>query len=295
MRRHAQYARYALAIPLTLAVAGGAWLTAARPVSGQEAAPPATDTTAKRQDKLGYQDTPLLPGGKWHVHDGLRPQPPVVDPGPGAKNPLPPPADAIVLFDGTPESAAKNWRGANGKPTGWQVENGALVSTRGSGYVFTRPEFGDAQYHIEFATPTPGQGSGQGRGNSGVFLMGRYEIQVLDSYGNQTYPDGQCAAVYGQSPPLVNASRRPGEWQTYDIAFTAPRFNADKTLASPAYVTVLHNGILVQANRAILGETGHRQSPKYTRTEPTGPLGFQDHGNPVRYRNIWVRPLPASE
>ena len=161
----------------------------------------------------------------------------------------------------------------------------------------TKERFGDIQLHLEFATPAQPSGNGQARGNSGVFLMGRFEIQILDSYHNPTYPDGQAAAVYGQHPPLVNASRPPGEWQTYDILFTAPRFAADGALRKPAYVTVLHNGVLVQDHAECYGPTGHRISPRYSPQDAatTGPLKLQDHHNPIRFRNIWVRPLPPPE
>ena len=236
---------------------------------------------------IGYQDTPMLPGGKWHVHDGQRPQPRVVTPGtcstPGT--PGRPPSDAVVLFDGKDLS---HWQGANGQAPTWKVENGYMEVRRGE--IRTKDEFGDCQLHIEWATPTPPKGEDQGRGNSGIFLFGRYELQVLDSYQNQTYPDGQAAAIYGQYPPLVNASRKPGEWQIYDVIFTAPRFKGDQ-LETPAYETVVHNGVVVHNHVALLGSTGHKVAPKYTPHGPKGPLHLQDHGNPVRYRNIWIRPL----
>src|SRR5437868_1648465 len=188
---------------------------------------------------VGYTATPMLPGGKWHVHAPDRPQPRVVTPGTFSTPDQPgkPPADAIVLFDGTDLS---KWRAADGKPSGWKVESGAMIvppaKTPGGGDIFTKEEFGDCQLHVEFATPTPPKGDSQGRGNSGIFLLGLYEFQVLDSYNNRTYADGGAASMYGQVPPLVNASRPPGEWQTYDIVFTAPRFK-DGKLETPAYVT----------------------------------------------------------
>ena len=242
---------------------------------------------------IGYQDTPLLPDGKWHVHDGLRPQPTVVTPGTfsTAEQPGKPPSDAIVLFDGTDLS---KWRDAKGNPTGWVLNDGALqVPPRGTpngGDIFSRDEFGDVQLHLEFATPNPPKGDSQGRGNSGVFFFGRYEFQVLDSHNNPTYPDGQAASLYGQSPPLVNASRPPGEWQVYDIVFVAPRFK-DGKVESPAFVTAFHNGVLVHNRKELLGASGHRTLAKYTPHPEKGPLKMQDHGDPVRYRNIWVRPL----
>jgi hypothetical protein len=152
--------------------------------------------------------------------------------------------------------------------------------------------FGDVQLHIEWATPSPARGSGQARGNSGVFLMGRYEVQVLDSYQNRTYPDGQAAAIYGQYPPLVNASRPPGEWQTYDIVFRRPRFDANGALVSPARMTVFHNGVLVQDDVELTGPSGHQSRPPYERHADRLPIRLQDHGDPVRFRYIWVRELP---
>ncbi len=247
---------------------------------------------APSQDKpkLGYQDTPLLPGGKWHVHDGERPQPRKIDPGTASTQEQPgrPPSDAVVLFDGKDTS---NWQDGKGGPTKWVVEDGSLVCVRGSGMIYSKREFGDCQLHVEFATPTKVEGSGQGRGNSGVFPFGRYEIQVLDSFDNPTYPDGQAAAIYGQYPPLVNAARKPGEWQTYDILFTAPKFKEDGSVAVPAYETVLHNGVVVHNHAEVLGPMAHRALPKYAPHGPKGPIAFQDHGNPIRFRNVWVREL----
>jgi hypothetical protein len=259
----------------TLAIAAGAMLAAA--------------IGAWAQENLGFTDTPLLPGDRWHVHDGARPQPKVVDPGTASSQSSPgrPPSDAVVLFDGTDLS---NWRDSEGKPSRWKLEGGALVSTGGAGQIISVKEFGDCQLHVEFATPTDVKGNSQGRGNSGVFLFNRYEVQVLDSYQNPTYPDGQAAAIYGQHPPLVNASRKPGEWQTYDILFTAPRFKGEE-LVSPAYATVFHNGVAVHNHVRILGAMAYRQFPKYVPHAARGPISFQDHGNPVRFRNIWVREL----
>jgi hypothetical protein len=242
-----------------------------------------------QQGQLGYTDTPFLPGGKWRVHDGARPQPAVVDPGTASTQEQAgrPPSDAVVLFDGKDLS---HWLDDKGEPAAWTVEDGAMVVKAGKGTVRTREEFGDCQLHIEWSAPTLGMGSGQGRGNSGVFLFGRYEIQVLDSHGNKTYPDGQASAIYGQYPPLVNASRKPGQWQTYDILFTAPRFKEGQ-LEKPAFATVIHNGVVVHNHAELLGPMAHRQLPKYTPHGPKGPISLQDHGNPVRFRNIWVREL----
>jgi hypothetical protein len=217
---------------------------------------------------------------KWAVHDLERPVPPVVEPGP-------PPADSVVLFDG---KSLQAWAGAKGAEAGWAIEDGAMV-VNGTGGIQTKQAFGSCQLHLEWAAPANVAGQGQGRGNSGVFLMSRYEVQVLDSFDNKTYADGQAASVYGQNPPLVNACRKPGEWQTYDIIFHRPKF-ADGKLVAPATVTVLHNGILVQDHFAIRGGTAHKAEAKYSPHADTAPLSLQDHGNPVRYRNIWLRPLP---
>lgn len=245
---------------------------------------------AQDKEHLGYTDTPMLPGGKWHVHDGDRPQPKVIDAGTASTPETPgrPPSDAVVLFDG---KDASHWRAANNGPAGWIVEEGALVAKPGAGYVHSVEEFGDCQLHVEWATPTKIVGSSQGRGNSGVFFYnGIYEIQVLDSYNNKTYPDGQAAALYGQYPPLVNASRKPGEWQTYDILWTAPRFE-DGKLVSPAYATVIHNGVAVHNHAKVMGPMIHRTFPEYKPHAPKGAIALQDHGNPVRFRNIWVREI----
>lgn len=260
-------------------------LAAALAVAGLQQGASILGQQAKRP--LGYQDTPMLPGGKWHVHDGERPQPRVVTPGAFSTQDKPgkPPSDAIVLFDGKDLS---KWRGANGKDPGWKVENGYMQVQGGE--IVSKEEFGDCQLHIEWSTPTPPKGEGQDRGNSGVFFFGRYELQVLDNYQNQTYPDGQAGAIYGQYPPLVNASAKPGEWQVYDMIFTAPRFDGG-TLSSPAFITVFHNGVVLHNHTALLGSTGHRIAPKYTPHGPKGPIHLQDHHHPVRYRNIWVRSL----
>jgi hypothetical protein len=247
---------------------------------GQEAAKP----------KIGYKDTPMLPGGRWHVHDGDRPQPRIIAPGTCSTQEKPgtAPSDAVVLFDGKDLS---HWRSDKGGPAGWKIEDGALVIAPGTGSILSTDEFGDCQLHIEWAAPASPRGRDQGRGNSGVMFFGRYEIQVLDSYENLTYPDGQAAAIYGQFPPLVNAARKPGQWQSYDIAFTAPRFRPDGTLQSPALATVLHNGVLVHNHTELIGPMTFRGLPKYAAHGPKGPLLLQDHGDPVRYRNIWVRPI----
>lgn len=207
-------------------------------------------------------------------------EPPVVTPGTAGS----PPSDAIILFDGKDLS---KFRTDKGGPAGWRVENG-YAEVNGTGYVFSREEFGDVQLHVEWASPAEVKGEGQGRGNSGVYLMGRYEIQVLDSYQSKTYPNGQAAAFYGNSAPLVNACRKPGEWQSYDIIFRAPKQLADGTV-QPGSFTVLHNGVLVQDHVPVKGP-GTTAAP-LGGLSPTGPLVLQDHGNPVRFRNVWVRKL----
>jgi hypothetical protein len=201
--------------------------------------------------------------------------PPVIDAG----GPNKAPSDAIVLFDGTNMDA---FHGGDKCP----IADGAF--TVGGG-ITTKQEFGDLQLHLEFATPEKVEGSGQGRGNSGVYLMGRYEVQVLDSFENDTYVDGQAASIYKQSPPLVNASRKPGEWQSYDIIFDAPKFNDDGSVAKPARVTVLHNGVLVQHAYELQGSTHYDKPPAYEKHADKLPIHIQFHGNPVRYRNIWLR------
>ncbi len=241
-------------------------------------------------DRPGYRDTPLIPGQKWRVHDSERPWPTVVDPGAGSL-PVPPPADAVVLL-GNGDLLA--WT-SGGKEARWANVDGAMEARPGSGNITSRESFGDMQLHVEFRTPPEVKGSSQGRGNSGVFLMNRYELQVLDSYQNPTYPDGQCAAFYGQWPPMVNACRGPGQWQSYDIMFIAPRFAGDGALLSPARATVVHNGVLVHNNRKFLGPTSHRSKPSYSKHSEVAPISLQDHGNPIRYRNIWVRRLDAGE
>lgn len=221
-------------------------------------------------------------------HSMERPQPRAVDPGPYTA-PAPPPSDAVVLFDGRDLSQWTNADSA-GAPARWTVENGYMQVAAGTGSIETRRGFGDVQLHIEWMAPAPPHGEGQERGNSGVILMGRYEVQVLDSYHAETYPDGQAGALYGQYPPLVNASRPPGEWQTYDIVFHRPRFEGDRVVR-PAQVTVLHNGVLVQDGAVLTGPTAHQERPPYTPHADELPLLLQDHGHPVRYRNIWVREL----
>jgi hypothetical protein len=225
------------------------------------------------------------PDPNWVDHDRFRPQPLRVDPGSAAKAP----SDAIVLFDGRDLS---QWVAEDGSDTKWVVKDGYMECVRNSGMIRTLENFGDCQLHIEFATPMPAQGSGQGRGNSGVlFGMGRYEIQVLDSYQNGTYADGSAGSIYGQYPPLVNVSRRPGEWQSFDVLYAAPKFSMDGKLVAPCRVTVFHNGVLIQNNVELTGSTSWLQRAPYSAHPEKLPIELQDHGNPVRFRNIWVREL----
>ncbi len=244
----------------------------------------------KKVHPTGYTDTPFLPGGKWRVHDDSRPRPEVVTPGETAANA---PSDAVVLFDG---SNLDKWiMDKESAPADWTVKDGYMEvppkdKTVG-GYIRTKDEFGDVQLHIEWASPAKVEGDSQGRGNSGVFLLGNYEIQVLDSFENKSYADGQASALYGFKPPLVNAARKPGEWQTYDIIFEAPKFDDAGKLVKKAYVTVIHNGVVTHHRQEFLGPTGHKRVAEYKAPVSKGPIKLQNHGNPTRFRNIWVREL----
>jgi len=230
----------------------------------------------------------------WAIHDRNRPQPPVITPGTFSTQERPgtPPSDAVILFDGTDLS---KWEADEGThvPTKWVIKNGAMECVPGSGFIRTKDKIGDCQLHIEWASPTKVEGNSQGRGNSGVFLMGLVEVQVLDNYNNPTYPDGTAGAVYGVNPPLVNALRPPGEFQTYDIIFRRPIYK-DGQPVDPGSITVFENGVLVQDHTRLEGETGHMRRSKPGPFPAAGPLKLQDHGNPVRYRNIWYRPLPPN-
>ncbi len=240
------------------------------------------------QKSLGYDDTPFLPGNKWRVHDGSRPQPTVIDPGTASTQQEAgrPPADAKILFDGTDLS---QWEGKEGAAN-WKIENGYMEVTPKSGNIKTKEKFGSCHLHVEFASPEVVKGDGQGRGNSGVFLLSLYEVQVLDCYQNPTYPDGTSGALYGQCPPLFNACRAPGQWQTYDIFFETPEFDGDN-VTRPAYITVIHNGIPLHHHKELIGPTLHKEVAAYKPHEVTGPLMLQDHGDLVRFRNIWIRGL----
>ena len=245
-----------------------------------------------REINGGKVEFMFIDGIKVHETDPAKqPQPAVVEPKKYNVEAAKPPKGAIVLFDGT-EDTVKNWTTRNGKPTTWKFVDGSLES--GKGYIQSKEQFGSCRLHIEFATPSKVKGNGQGRGNSGVFLMGQYEIQVLDSYENTTYPDGQCGALYGRAKPLVNASRKPGEWQTYDVTFHRPLFDKNGKVTRKAKFHVIHNGHVIHDNIELTGGTGWRgphSISEYRKHGDTGPLQMQDHGNPVRFRNIWIVPI----
>ena len=231
-----------------------------------------------------YGDTPDAKHA-WAVHDMNRPRPAIITADPGK-----PPSDAVVLFDG---SSLDAWLDKDGQPCKWKiVEGGVMEVVPGTGESQTKAAFGDCQLHIEFATPVKVEGSSQGRGNSGVFLMGMHEIQVLDCYDNDTYPDGQCSSVYAENPPLVNVCRKPGEFQTYDIIFHQPIWDGD-TLKHPATVTVIHNGVVTQDNWEFEGLSTHCQRKPLKPYATKLPLKLQDHHNPMRFRNIWIREIPS--
>ncbi len=260
------------------------WLVAALlgAALGDPARLPAADLVHARDGSgvYGYHDTPVLPWCGFRVHDADRPAPRRVHPGPALEQTAKPPADAVVLFDG---SGLDQWQKSD-----WQVVDGCLVAA--SGGLASRTNFGSCQIHLEWMAPAHFQGPWYNQGNNGVLLMGLYEIQIFDSWNEKIYPDGQAAAIYGQTPPLVNACRPPGEWQTFDIVFTAPVFEGGR-LAQPARVTLFHNGLLAHLAEPIHGETGHRILPEYRRPISRGPLVLGAHDCPVRFRNIWVRPL----
>jgi hypothetical protein len=245
-------------------------------------------STAAFAQGVGYTDTPQIRGQKWKVHDKDRPNPPTVKPAPTFSHGAPAPGDATVLFDGS--DFAKWERDGGGAPK-WKIEHGYMEVVGKSGGIRTKDQWGDAQLHIEFATPTKPEGESQGRGNSGVFFHGQFEIQVLDSHNNKTYADGQAGALYGQWPPLANAIKGPGEWNSYDIVFEAPKFDADGKLTKPAYATVILNGVVLHNRKELNGPTNHRATDPYKAYSGKGGISLQDHGNPTRFRNIWIRPL----
>ena len=231
---------------------------------------------------IAYAQTEL-----YEVHDMNRPPVPIVTPPDQVGMP---PSDAIILFGGEDTSEWAPDRGTG--PIKWNVKDGYMEVARKAGGIHTVQKFGNCQLHIEWRTPKVVKGDSQGRGNSGIFFMGRYELQMLDSYNNPTYPDGQAAAIYGQHPPMVNVCRGPGEWQVYDVAFMRPIFDDDGDLVRPARITVMHNGVVVHNNLPIEGATAHKRKARYRRHDDEAPLSLQDHGNPTAFRNIWIRRLP---
>jgi len=264
--------------------------------------PPPTPAaaTAVNEPIDGFTSTPLEADGKWHVHDPARPQPPVITPGATFSHGAPPPSDAEILFDG--HGLAK-WINARGGDANWKTHGDYVETAPNGGGIRTRGKWADFQLHVEWASPNPPHGTSQGRGNSGILINDMYEVQVLDSYQAKTYADGQAGAIYGQSPPLVNASKPPGEWQTYDTIFESPRWNANGELVKKAVITVLHNGVVIQNHYELVGMTDGinaalpwKSLSKYP--APHAPEVFvelQDHKNPVRFRNIWIRPLHLGE
>ena len=276
MNRRAFAQRLVVSVPALVALSSVANDVHAQQ-AGQQAPPPPTPPAGRGQ----FDGSPVgdpLPGQKWRAHDRSRPQPRKVVPG----QPIPTPAapsDAIVLFDGKDLS---KWQ-----PTDCKLVDGCIEAV---GNLTSKQSFDDCQIHLEWMAPADFKGPWYNQGNNGVFLMGLYEIQIFDSWNEKLYPDGQAAAIYGQTPPRVNATRPPGQWQSYDIVFTAPVF-ADGKLVRPARVTMFHNGVLVHLNEEIRGETGHRILPEYRTKVSLGPLVLSGHDCPVRFRNIWVRPL----
>jgi len=224
------------------------------------------------------------PPGDPKLTEVWEPVPPIVTPGVGTA----PPSDAVVLFDG---KSLSEWESAKGGAPEWALADSAMTVVKGKGSLRTKRGFGDCQLHVEWRTPAVVVGESQGRGNSGIFLQGRYELQVLDSFENRTYSNGQAGSIYKQHIPLVNVCRKPGEWQTYDVVYRAPRFTADGTVQKPGTVTAFQNGVLVLDHVELQGSTAYIGKPKYEKHGDKEPLELQDHGNPVSYRNIWIREL----
>ena len=279
----------------SLALAALALTTSTLTSLGQEDMSKPVITTETKQDADGKDVLYMyIDGIKVHETDITKqPAPSVVTPGSPAGF-FAPPSDATVLFDGTEKTLTTHWTDTKGAPSGWKVVDGALESVKSVGYIQTKQTFGSCQLHVEWASPAKPEGDGQGRGNSGVFLMNTYEVQVLDSYNNTTYADGQASALYGRKKPLVNACRKPGEWQSYDIIFHRPLFDSAGKVTRRATFTVLHNGVLVQDHTVLSGGTGWMGShaaSEYQAHPDKLPIAFQDHGNPVRFRNVWVREL----
>jgi hypothetical protein len=278
-----------------------AWLSLAALFASSPAAPGHEDlgkpviTTETRKGEDGKDVLYMfIDGVKVHELDvAKQPLPSAITPGEPSGF-FAPPSDAIVLFDGSEKSFKENWTDTKGNPSQWKIVDGALESVKKAGYIQTKENFGSCQLHVEWAAPVNVSGEGQGRGNSGVFLMNQYEVQVLDSYNNQTYADGQAGALYGRGKPLANACRKPGEWQSYDIIFHRPLFDAQGKVVRRATFTVIHNGVLIQDHVTLSGGTGwmgpHAAS-EYKAHPDKLPLSLQDHGNPVRFRNVWIREL----
>lgn len=278
-----------------LAIAALAMTTSTLTSHGQEdMSKPVITTETKKGDDGKDVLYMYIDGIKVHETDITKqPAPPVVTPGSPAGF-FAPPSDAILLFDGSEKTLTTHWTDTKGAPSGWKVVDGALESVKSAGYIQTKQSFGSCQLHVEWASPAKPEGDGQGRGNSGVFLMNTYEVQVLDNYENITYADGQASALYGRKKPLVNACRKPGEWQSYDIIFHRPLFDSAGKVTRRATFTVLHNGVLVQDHTVLSGGTGwmgQHAASEYQAHPDKLPIAFQDHGNPVRFRNVWIREL----
>lgn len=285
-----QSSRMSVKVPLILSLVA----SLASGVAQEDMSKPVITTELRKNENGKDQPFMFIDGIKVHETDPLKqPFPSVVTPAP-ADSPGAAPSDAKVLFDGSEAALVANWTNTQGGPSGWKVANGGLESVAKAGYIQTKEKFGSCQLHIEWAAPVHVVGEGQGRGNSGVFLMNTYEVQVLDNYDNPTYADGQAGALYGRKKPLVNVCRPPGEWQTYDIIFHRPMFDENGKVTRRATFTVLHNGVLIQDHTVLSGGTGWNgphAATEYKAHADKLPISLQDHGNPVRFRNIWIREL----